>query len=140
MRDDVQQAKALLEVIPRAMVTIRLEMRRLAKGDLTVPQFRVIARLSRAESTNAEIAEWIGVSAAAMSKMVDMLVRRELVKRVPGTDRREVRLSLTPAGRRLFERLSGGVQKNVAERIARLSREQKDRLEVAVDVLKEVFI
>lgn len=139
--NDMQNARTLLEVIPRAMRSIRAQMRDSAKSELTVPQFRVIARLSRIEATNADLAEWIGVTPPTMSKMVDILVKRNLVHReAGGSDRRQVRLTLTAQGRQKFDFLSASVQSTIAERLKHLAPSRKAALGSALAILQEVFL
>src|SRR5438309_215492 len=123
---DVEYAKKLLEIIPRAMHAMRVEMRILAKPDFTVPQFRVIAKLSRAPATNIELAEWMGVAAPTMSRMVDALVKRKLIVRTrPALDRREVTLTLTDRGRAQFTKTRNAVENIFANRISALSSAKK---------------
>src|SRR5262245_43856422 len=107
-------ARHLLEVIPRAMRSIRTEMRRKAQPELTVPQFRVLARLSISPATNGEVAEWIGVSVPAMSRMVELLARRGYVqKERQSEDRRQVRLLLSAKGKSHFLKIRGQAQRSL---------------------------
>ena len=116
---DLTLSKLFLDAVPLAMRSIRTEMRGIASTGLTTPQFRVIARLSKGTATNGELAEWMGVSAPTMSRMVDTLVRRELVvRKAESADRREVKLILSQKGAVVFRRSRGKVQKVFARRIS----------------------
>src|SRR5690348_16166223 len=106
MKDDHEYAKAILSIIPPVMRFIRTEMRIAAKSELTVPQFRILAKLSISKATNSDLAEWMGVSAPTMTRMVDPLVQRQFVTRETGSeDRRQINLELTASGQALFNKV-----------------------------------
>lgn len=71
---------------------------------LTLSQFRLLKMVALTDArTISDVALFLGVSNAAASKAVDKLVRRKLLRRAEGRpDRREIRLSLTEASRRLL--------------------------------------
>ena len=116
-------------------------MRVQAESALSIPQFRVLVQLSIKPSCNRELAEGIGVSVPAMSRMVEQLVKRGLVARDPNReDRRQVWLRLTPTGQKKFERIRESAQANIAERIARLSAQDRKALATGLAVLTQIFI
>lgn len=134
-------AKMILDIVPSVMRYIRIEMRSLAKSELTIPQFRILARLSISETTNRELAEWIGVSAPTMTRMVDGLVKKNLVKRTSQVgDRRQIQLNLTEKGLVTFSRLRGLVQNKLAEKVEELTGEKKRQLANGLKVLREMFL
>ncbi|MBI3555654.1 MAG: MarR family transcriptional regulator [Deltaproteobacteria bacterium] len=138
--NDTESAKQILDVIPRTMRIIRTELRALAKSELTVPQFRILAHLTEGSLNNGQLADIQGVSVAAMSRMVDGLVRRNLLTRtVSASDRRQIHLALTPTGRETMDRITKAVQKSLAERISKLSTKPKKDLASGLDALEEVF-
>ncbi len=138
--NDTESARQILDVIPRTMRIIRTELRALAKSELTVPQFRILAHLTEGSLNNGQLADIQGVSVAAMSRMVEGLVRRELLDRSVGlTDRRQTVLALTPKGRETMDRITKAVQKSLAERISKLSTKPKKDLASGLDALEEVF-
>ena len=49
---------------------------------LSVPQFRILLKLAKESSTHKALAEWMGVAAPTLTRMVDTLVERKLVERV----------------------------------------------------------
>lgn len=109
-------ANLFLEVVPEAMKELRRHARGFAGSTLTIPQFRILAHLGcEMAATNKSLAETIGVSVAATSRMVDLLVKRGLVERLQGTrDRREIELRLSPKGLQVFE----GVRLSVSKKLA----------------------
>jgi DNA-binding MarR family transcriptional regulator len=76
-------------------------------GDLTTPQFAALAKLYQAGPTSQNrLGSLIAMDAATVKGVIDRLCARELVElsRHKG-DRRRLMVSLTDAGRELFERV-----------------------------------
>jgi DNA-binding MarR family transcriptional regulator len=73
--------------------------------EVTLPQFRALVVLaSRGPQRVVDIAAELGVYPSAGTRMCDRLVRKKLIRRYRATgDRREVRLTLAPAGRQLVD-------------------------------------
>jgi len=133
-------SKLLLEVVPRTMRLIRAEMRSFAAGDFTIPQFRVLGRLARQPSSNNDLAEWMGVRAPTMTKMIDKLVTRGFVQRkVVGTDRRQVLLSCTKKGLSRTRAIRNSVQSKLAVNIRSLTEKERAELTAGLLVLEELF-
>ena len=136
----VLPAQELLDTVPMLMRIIRAHMRRHRSG-LTVPQFRTLCYVSGAEGSSlSDVADFIGLSLPAMSRLVDGLVEEGLMKRRPcDDDRRHVRLSVTPAG----ENALGGARKlaleQLAKVVAQLNREQQRSVVENMRMLREIF-
>ena len=135
-------AKTFLEVLPKTMwlvrAEIRLAARRKSRGALSVPQIRVLAQLNRSPKTNGELAEILGVSVPAMSRLVDGLVRRRLVLRMTQRqDRRSATLSLSPAGRKYFVSVMRTVETRFSKQFAALNPEQSRALAVGLGILQD---
>jgi DNA-binding MarR family transcriptional regulator len=87
-----------------------LDGARLAQSPAVPPtQLRVLTIVARSRHTNmSRLAEALGVVPSSASRLCDRLEATGLLRRVPDPrDRREVRLLLTPAGRRLLEEVRG---------------------------------
>ena len=133
-------SRHFVEVIPRSMWSIRYGMREAAGQDLTVPQFRCLAMLSRKSRTNGELAERMGVSVPAMSRMVDGLVGLGLLIRVPqATDRRQIKLELSLDGRRKFQRMRRHTHGLFVSKFSVLEEGKRRRLREGLAVLGELF-
>ncbi|MEW5773601.1 MAG: MarR family transcriptional regulator [Thermodesulfobacteriota bacterium] len=106
--------------------------------DVTVEQWKVLVRLWDAEgATHAELSARIGKNKASITRLVDGLERRGLVKRVAGRrDRRCKRVLLTEAGRSLREGLMALVHAALAEAQAGIPAE---RMDLCKDVLRRVL-
>ena len=133
-------AHSFIHVIPRSMLAIRHGMRESAREQFSVPQFRVLAQLWVQSQTNGELADHIGVSVPAMSRLVETLVRAGLVGRVPQShDRRQVLLSLTEAGQKRFLSLQQTTQMVFKQKFSQLNADQKKKLAEGLSILEDLF-
>src|SRR3954464_4829934 len=106
-------AHDVLDSIPSVMKVIRGQMRAHRSG-LTVPQFRTLYFISITQGGSlSAVADFIGLSLPAMSRMVDGLVDKRLVlRRTCDTDRRHVRLALTALGESTLREARGMAQEH----------------------------
>ena len=126
-------AAEIFRQVPCVMQTIRHEMRMAVYG-LTIPQFRILARLESGPTNHRDLAEWIGVSLPAISRMVNLLENRELVIRDrQRNDRRYVHLTLSEKGSAFFKKCRTDGQKSLSKRFTNMSVENKKYL---IDALK----
>ena len=90
-------AHQLMDTAPQIMQAIRVEMRRGRGSDISIPQFRTLAFIQRnPDSSLSNLAEHLGLTLPSVSKLVDGLVKQELVIRQESTeDRRRLTLELT---------------------------------------------
>ncbi len=98
-------ARAVMEAVPLVMRFLRGEMHRQRASHLSVPQFRVLAFLTRNPGACLfAVADHLGVARPTASIMVDRLVRQGLVTRTEDpAERRRVALRLTASGARHFQ-------------------------------------
>lgn len=87
----------------------------------------------------ADLAERERVSAAAMSGLLVRLEASRLIVRNRAADRRRIELALTPEGERLVRSVRGRRTSLLAERLERLTPEQRDRIEVALGSLEALL-
>ncbi|MDO1582664.1 MarR family winged helix-turn-helix transcriptional regulator [Rhizobium oryzicola] len=80
---------------------------RLASYDITLPMYRVLATLRQHESKMlTELSEMVSVEISTLSRLVGVLVRRDLVTRVrPEDNARIVQIALTEKGAELADEL-----------------------------------
>ncbi len=104
-RDDVIEALLLAS---RAMVALAGRTLAEVDAEVTLPQSRaLIVVASRGPQRVTDIAADLGVAPSTATRMCDRLVRKGLVRRYrSASNRREVRLNLTPAGRSLVRELT----------------------------------
>lgn len=134
-------SEQFIDIVPRAMWAVRSEMRLAAKPEFTVPQFRVLAQLCRGHLCLSEVAEMIGTSLPAMSRLVDGLVKKKLVSRLPyANDRRQVQLSLTSLGEKKFLSLRTKTLSKFEKDFSLLSESERSTLKAGLQVLSKVFV
>jgi len=104
---------------------------------VTVAEWVVLRALFEADDVNpSQIAETLGMTRGAISKLVDRLLAKRLIScRHDKNDRRFQSLLLTAAGRKLVPKLAALADQNDAEFFAPLCPEQRSAL---LDVLKEI--
>lgn len=107
-----------------------------ARYGLHVGQECMLAQLWRTDGlTQSQLAERLGVSAPAVTKMVRSLVRADLVWRLQDrADARILRICLTDRGRALEEPVTAAWYAVEAESCAALAPEQRAALRQLADV------
>lgn len=132
---------AVLDVAPPVVRAIRSMMREHRLPELSVPQFRTLALLHyNGKACLSNVADFIGSSLPAASRMMDGLVAKNLVARAGcPDDRRQISLELTPLGRKLFVESRQATRHQLAVHLAGLSPEQKQGIVAAMACLGEIF-
>ena len=109
---------------------------------VTVAEWVVLREMFAQSSVNpSQLAERLGVTRGAVSKLIDRLVSKSLVEKQMGKaiasnlDGRYQTVDLTPAGRRLVPKLAKLADKNDEDFFGHLSSKQKADL---VRILKEL--
>ncbi|MEX0528942.1 MarR family transcriptional regulator [Raoultella terrigena] len=73
--------------------------------DITAAQFKVLISIYKGVTSPVEISKNLVMDAGAMSRMVDRMVKRDLISRSPNPqDKRQVVLTLTGKGELICER------------------------------------
>lgn len=134
-------AQALLETIPHVMCFLRRETRACPSQNLSLPEFRVLYFVSHnAGASLSAVAEFVGIALPSMSKQVEHLVERKLVRRdIHPEDRRKVVLHLTSPGRQLLDLVHVHVRRGVADLFAKLNADERATLLEAMRLLDETF-
>ena len=136
-----QCAAEVLETVPAVMRFIRAQMRRHRGPGLSVPHFRTLLFLSRHGGASlSALAEFLGLSLPATSRLVEGLVRRNFVdRRIPRGNRRAVALFLRAGGQRTVGAARQATEKRLAEVVAALSADQRAAIQRALRSLREGF-
>ena len=139
--DAAECAAQLMEVAPAVMRTIRREMRRQRAADLSVPQFRSLGYLSRHPGAPLlELAEHLGLTAPATSRLVEGLVARGYAARQTNTsDRRSVALTATAKGAEMLAAAQQHVRGHLAEMLSALSTDERATVARAIELLRPLF-
>jgi DNA-binding MarR family transcriptional regulator len=109
-------------------------------GELTVAQVSALTSLGLSGAlTPSELAETERVQPPTMTKLVARLEERGLVQRTPHpTDRRQVILSATEAGRAVLAQYERARDEWLSRRLAELSQEEREILRRAAEILHRV--
>lgn len=136
-----QCAREILDVTPQIMQALRVEIRAQRQHDLSVPQFRTLAFLSRHPGSSlSAVAEHIGLTLPTMSVLIEGLVQRDLVHRAPDArDRRRVLLTLTEGGQALYAQSLTGAAAWMANLLEPLSEYDRAAIVHALGVLRPLF-
>jgi DNA-binding MarR family transcriptional regulator len=105
--------------------------------EVTLPQFRALVLLEQHRTlTVAQLAGELGVVPSTASRMCDRLVAKKLVRRsVDRANRRQVNLSLQPAGRTLIDESTRRRKQEIARLLRHLPRADQDRLAESLALL-----
>ncbi len=135
-------AAEILETVPTVMQFIRAQMRRHRGSDLSVPQFRALAFVSREPGTSlSAVAEFLGLSRPATSQLVEGLVRKGLaVRRIPPGNRRTVALSISGRGEKTVSAARQATERRLSEVMASLGDDDCAIIQRALRALREEFM
>jgi DNA-binding MarR family transcriptional regulator len=135
-------ARELLASAPAIMRFIRGQMRAHRRVELTVPQFRALVFAKHYEDGSlSDLAEQLGLSLPATSRLVQVLVQRGLLRRgARSSDRRCIKLSLTTRGRASFRAAQNATLAALAKRLEALPAAERGLVHAALEVLNRVFL
>ena len=135
-------AARVMDVVPTVMRWIYTEVRQQESTCLTIPQLRALAFLQiNAGTSLAALAEYLGVTSASTSTMVERLVQKEYVTRVEHPkSRRKVVLSLTVAGEEHLQQVRQITRDRLADKIAHLPPEHLANLLNGLEELSQIFV
>jgi len=123
------------------MQSIRVEMRRGHGAELSIPQFRTLGFIRRNPNTSlSELADHLGLTPPSVSKLVDGLVKQDLIiRREDGSDRRRLTLALTQSGKSHINSARAGAQANLARTLSCLSKNELKTIHQALEFLHPLF-
>jgi len=148
---DWQRVRPDLDVSPVGVVTrlervrghIEAEIDRLfADFHLGGPSFAVLVTLARLNEpggvSQRRLMEELGLTSGTISVRMDRLVENGLVERLPDADdKRNTRITLTPRGQTLFERITPAHLDNERRLLAALSEPEQQLL---ADLLRKLLV
>ena len=137
-----ESAARMLEVVPLVMRQIRQVMRAAGGTALSVPQFRALGYIDRhPDCSVSAVAEHVGLSEAAASRLIETLVQEGYVERATlATNRRFVALRLAPEGQRIRTLAQQHALRALAERMAALDEDDFAAINQALETLRGLFI
>lgn len=120
---------------------IQAELRRRLRFEFgtTLPRFDLMAQLERCPRglKMSELSRRLMVTGGNVTGITDQLEKEGLVARhADASDRRAISVSLTPAGRRLFDRIAAAHEQWVVELLGGLSLSEKAQMQAQLGKLK----
>jgi DNA-binding MarR family transcriptional regulator len=141
MQTSQTRSRAGLAAALRVSIS-RLSRRMRAEGghSLTATQIAALGAVARHEAlTPGELAEHEKVQPPSMTRVIAQLELKGLLTRSPHpTDRRQVILSLTPAGDKLFKEERRRKEAWLAQRLGELTSEERAILRQAAPILERI--
>jgi len=134
-------AKYLVEELPSILFAIKQNCdKQQSFDDLTLQQYRLLSCLENSSKSASELAQAFVISVPAVSRMSQLLVQRELVKKESSSaDQRQIFLSLTPQGRALFRTCREKYFATLKPCLSSLNIKQKKTLIEAFQILDEMI-
>ncbi|TDW28744.1 MarR family winged helix-turn-helix transcriptional regulator [Cryobacterium psychrophilum] len=121
-------SRALLGVIARSLAPVM--------DTVTLPQFRVLVVLSNFGSLRmGQLALHVGANQSSFSRFADRMVAAGLISRSTSPDnRREVIISLTDDGARVYDEVTDARRKEISLVLEKLSGAELDTVRAGFDV------
>ena len=141
MSTSLSTAQHLLSVLPLFNQLMAVELRQETGDDTSMPQFRVLSYLAEAPLTMSAIARKRHVSFQSAGELVQALVQRGWVIRMPDpSDRRQSLLHLTEKGLAQYERAQHQMLERLASFLDQLAEDEKTTIQQALLSLHRVLV
>ncbi|MFP5384483.1 MAG: MarR family winged helix-turn-helix transcriptional regulator [Bacteriovoracia bacterium] len=131
-------SRKILTSIPRAIRTLRKLSVGILKNDLTFQQFRILMLASEGMG-QTQMSQTMQVSMAAVSKIVDQLVKKGLLIREAGADRRCYHLKPSREGEKIRKKVESEVGRQLERQFKKLSNKEQKELEKGLEVLNKLM-
>ena len=126
-------AAEILETVPLLMSVLRAHSRSASSPELSIPQFRALAFVGRNQGGMlCDVASFLGLTPPSVAK-------RLLLRYAGTTDRRSISLSLTAAGRKIYERAVQSAEKFLADHLSQLAPSVLEEMRHSLEVLRSIF-
>jgi len=132
----------MIALLPRMLRGFaRRESNYLSRGKITLPQMGALEYLcARRESPMNELARHLGVTRPAATGLADRLIAQGLVSRQGDrSDRRVVRINLTPKGRRVLDNIWNQKRRMIQEVFGQLSPADRTQYLATLERVVEIL-
>lgn len=122
----------------RTLVAIAIRSLAAAGVDVTLPQYRALVILAyTGEQRTTDLANELGVNSSTATRLIDRLVRRDLVdRRVHPEDRRATSVTITASGRDVVDAVMRHRRAEARRILRRLPNDSRRALVNSLDTLR----
>lgn len=140
---DAELAERLLDTIPAVMKLLHREMRGSSGTEsgpgFSLPQLRLMAHVKRGAATATELADLQGVSLAAISKLIETMVKKGLLRReYRDGNRKQIFLKLTDRGLAALAEIRSAARTGLLRHVERLPGMSKNALASGLGALSDL--
>jgi DNA-binding MarR family transcriptional regulator len=137
MQSSAEQVVDAVLRASRVLLSVAVRSLAAADHDVTLPQYRALVVLAgRGPQRPTALAEALAVHPSTITRLCDRLVAKRLVQRAgSSTNRREVSIRLTPAGRRLVDAVTERRRAEIADIVARIPTRERATMVHALHAL-----
>ena len=123
----------------RVLVAVAARSLAVTEEQVTLPQYRVLVVIaSRGPQRLGDLADALAINPSSATRVCDRLVAKRLVKRQRAdSDRREVRLVLSPTGRALVDEVTKRRREDIAELVDAIDDDHRGPLVAGLRALAE---
>lgn len=141
MTSPQKTAELVIDNIPLLMRLLRTKFREKRTGEMSMVQFRTLAFVDANQGASlSDASAAIGLSLPSMSKLVESMVTRDLLRRdIHGEDRRRICLSLTDKGKNELDEAYRYTQTYFTEKFTELTEDERTQIERAMNLMKKLF-
>lgn len=134
-------ARELMETVPQILQSIRVKMRHGHGANISIPQFRSMRFIQRnPDSSLTGLADFLGLTLPSVSKLIDGLVKQELVNRHESSaDRRKLTLVLTQTGHAIVNSARASTQEDLIAILKNLPEDDLQTIRRAMELLHPLF-
>ncbi|HEU5292177.1 MAG TPA: MarR family transcriptional regulator [Cyclobacteriaceae bacterium] len=101
--------------------------------NITVDQWLVLKKINDSDRiTQIELANALFKDRASITRILDLLLEKKLIRKEPGVDKRVHELVLTPAGQKFMEQAFGVVKKVRKKGIETLQDKEQEQLRMSL--------
>lgn len=129
----------LLQTVFLSIRNIRRMSYAEANDCVSIPQLRFLTAIGEGLDQTSILARTMGVSQAAVSKMIDGMVERDWVERLSDEDRRVTRLVLSEKGKHLNQKVHSAIEDRIDVLLKDITKEERQTLKSGLQVLSKVF-
>lgn len=144
MANDVvtQCAGTVMDTFHMMMRTVGAEMRKDAPRELSMQQFRALKTIERMGGASVSaLAEHVGSTLSAASRLIDGLVEKSYVRReTAADDRRRLVLNLTEQGQKALDSVHIQAVSCLAQNLDTLTNSECAMINLAMDLLRSKLV